>query len=72
MSELQKKISRIQRREGPRMGFSQAVREPHVQARLEELGFVVNGGTPAEFQDRVRSESQLYQRLIEQRKLTVK
>lgn len=44
MSELQKKISRIQRREGPRMGFSQAVRE---QPRAMLLGAFAENGEAA-------------------------
>lgn len=44
MSELQKKIGRIQRREGPRMGFGQAARE---QPRAMLLGAFVKDADAA-------------------------
>lgn len=44
MSELQKKIGRIQRREGPRMGFGQVVRE---QPRAMLLGVFADNGEQA-------------------------
>jgi hypothetical protein len=44
LSQLQKAIERIQRREGPRMGFSQAMRET---PRAMLAGIIVNDAGPA-------------------------
>ena len=53
-----------------RREFTQALQDPVVKARLEDLGFVIYASTAAEFEERVRRESAVYQRLIQQRKLT--
>lgn len=50
--------------------FTQALQDPAVKARLDELGFVVYGSSAAEFEERVRQESAVYQNLIQRRKLT--
>ncbi len=54
-----------------RREFTQALQNPAAKAQLEELGFVIYGSTLDEFETRVRKESAIYQRLIQQRKLAV-
>jgi tripartite-type tricarboxylate transporter receptor subunit TctC len=53
-----------------RREFTEALQDPVVKTRLEDLGFVIYASTAAEFEERVRRESAVYQRLIQQRKLT--
>ncbi len=50
--------------------FSQSLREPEIAKRLEDLGFVVLGGTPDQFEERVRRESTEYQALIKARQIS--
>jgi tripartite-type tricarboxylate transporter receptor subunit TctC len=50
--------------------FVQALREPEIAKRLEDLGFVVLGGTAAQFEERVRRESAEYQALIKARRIS--
>jgi tripartite-type tricarboxylate transporter receptor subunit TctC len=54
-----------------RREFTQALQNPAAKAQLEELGFVMYGSTLDEFETRVRKESAIYQRLIQQRKLAI-
>lgn len=49
--------------------FQQSLREPEIARRLEDLGFVVLGGTTAQFEERVRRESAEYQALIKARQI---
>jgi tripartite-type tricarboxylate transporter receptor subunit TctC len=49
--------------------FQQALREPEIARRLEELGFVVLGSSTAQFEERVRRESSEYQALIKARQI---
>jgi tripartite-type tricarboxylate transporter receptor subunit TctC len=51
--------------------FTRALQEPTVKARLEDLGFSVYGSTPAQFLERVREESAVYKKLIQERKLAI-
>ena len=50
--------------------FGQSLREPEIQKRLEELGFVVLASTPEQFEERVRRESAEYQALIKARQIS--
>lgn len=50
--------------------FQQSLREPDIANRLSDLGFVVLGGTKAQFEERVRRESQEYQALIKARQIS--
>ncbi len=50
--------------------MTQALRDPVVAKRLEDLGFVIFGSTPEQFDERVRRESQVYQNLIRTRQIT--
>jgi tripartite-type tricarboxylate transporter receptor subunit TctC len=54
-----------------RREFTQALQNPAAKTQLEDLGFVIYGSTLEEFETRVRKESAIYQRLIQQRKLAV-
>jgi tripartite-type tricarboxylate transporter receptor subunit TctC len=49
--------------------FAQALREPEIARRLEDLGFVVLAGTPEQFEERIRRESAEYQALIKSRQI---
>lgn len=49
--------------------FQQSLREPEIARRLEDLGFVVLGGTTVQFEERVRRESAEYQALIKARQI---
>lgn len=50
--------------------MTQALRDPGVEKRLEDLGFVIYGSTAGEFEERVRREAAQYQRLIAARQIT--
>ena len=50
--------------------FAAALKDPTVVKRLEELGFVIYGSTPAQFEERVKRESAIYKELIAKRKIT--
>lgn len=50
--------------------MAQALRDPGVGKRLEDLGFVLYGSTAGEFEERVRREAAQYQRLIAARQIT--
>jgi tripartite-type tricarboxylate transporter receptor subunit TctC len=50
--------------------FSQSMREPEIQKRLEDLGFVVLGTTAEQFEERVRRGSAEYQSLIKARQIS--
>ncbi len=45
------------------------LRDPGVAKRLEDLGFVPFGSTPAQFEERVRRESAQYEKLIRTRQI---
>jgi tripartite-type tricarboxylate transporter receptor subunit TctC len=53
-----------------RREFTEAMRNPDVVKRFSDLGFVIVGGTSAEFEERVRRESAMYEKLVKSRKLT--
>lgn len=50
--------------------FALAMREPEVVKRLEDLGFVIFGSTPEQFEERFRKEAAEYQQLIKTRQIT--
>jgi tripartite-type tricarboxylate transporter receptor subunit TctC len=50
--------------------FTEALKAPGVANRLEELGFVMNGSTPAQFEQRFQTESKSYETLIKKRKIS--
>jgi tripartite-type tricarboxylate transporter receptor subunit TctC len=50
--------------------FTLAQRDPEVGKRLEDLGFVVLGNTPEQFEERVKRESAMYQQLIKSRQIS--
>ena len=50
--------------------FSQSLREPEIAKRLEDLGFVVLGGSAEQFEERVKRESAEYQALIKARQIS--
>lgn len=50
--------------------FALAMREPEVSRRLEDLGFVIVGSTPEQFEERFRKEAAEYQQLIKTRQIT--
>jgi tripartite-type tricarboxylate transporter receptor subunit TctC len=52
-----------------RKHFIEAVNDPVVKARLEELGFVIYGSTAAQFEDRVAKEGSVYRGLVSRRSL---
>ena len=49
--------------------FAQALREPEIAKRLEDLGFVVLASTSEQFEERVKRESAEYQALIKARQI---
>ncbi len=49
--------------------MGQALRDPAVAKRLEDLGFVTFGSSAAQFEERVRRESLVYQNLIRSRQI---
>lgn len=49
--------------------MAQSMREPEIARRLDDLGFVVFGSTPEQFEERVRRESQMYEKLIRTRQI---
>jgi tripartite-type tricarboxylate transporter receptor subunit TctC len=52
-----------------RQHFIDAVNEPTLKARLEDLGFVIYGSTAAQFEDRVQKEGSVYRGLVSRRSL---
>ncbi len=50
--------------------FGAALKDPSVAKRLEDLGFVVYGSTPEQFEQRFKSESTQYKTLIAARKIS--
>lgn len=50
--------------------FTQAQRDPEIARRLQELGFVILGNTPEEFEERVKRESTMYQQLLKTRHIS--
>ncbi len=53
-----------------RREFTDAMRNPEVVKRFTDLGFVIVGSTSAEFEDKVRREAAMYEKLVKSRKLT--
>lgn len=53
-----------------RREFTEAMRNPEVVKRFTDLGFVILGTSSAEFEERVRRESAMYEKLVKTRKLT--
>jgi tripartite-type tricarboxylate transporter receptor subunit TctC len=52
-----------------RQQFIDAINEPGLKARLEDLGFVVYGSTAAQFEERVQKEGAIYRSLVSRRSL---
>jgi tripartite-type tricarboxylate transporter receptor subunit TctC len=52
-----------------RKHFTDAVNEPLLKSRLEDLGFVIYGSTGAQFEDRVHKEGSVYRSLVSRRSL---
>ena len=50
--------------------FTQALRDPEISKRLQDLGFVVLGSTAEEFEERVKRESAMYQQLVKTRQIS--
>lgn len=53
-----------------RREFTEAMKNPDVVKRFTDLGFVIVGNTPAQFEERVRRESAMYEKLVKSRKLS--
>jgi len=52
-------------------GVRKALEDPAVRKRIEDTGSIIVGNTPEQFADQIKSEYEVYKRVVQQQKLTL-
>jgi tripartite-type tricarboxylate transporter receptor subunit TctC len=52
-------------------GVRKALEDPAVRKRIEDTGSIIVGNTPEQFTEQIKSEYEVYKRVVQQQKLTL-